>query len=114
MVLCCMMLMVALMAASSYGQDASCTFSVSPATLYFQLPGGTAEVYVKGSAPTCSFSAKSAYPWIIVSVKQERGEGKVSVTVNGNTGLAHRVGSLLIDKEEVSIIQYGPRISGGG
>jgi hypothetical protein len=113
-VLCCIMLLVTLTVASSYSQDASCTFSVSPANIYFQLPGGTAEVYVKGSAPTCTFSAKSAYPWITVSVKQERGEGKVSVAVDGNTGLTHRVGSVIIDGEEVSIIQYGPRISGTG
>jgi hypothetical protein len=108
------MLLVALMGASSYGQDAACTFSISPATIYFQTPGGTAEVYVKGSAPTCTFNAKSAYPWITVSAKQEQGEGKVSVVVGGNTGLTHRVGSLLIDREEVSIIQYGPRLSGTG
>ena len=107
-------LLMTLMAVSSYAQDASCTFSVSPATVYFQLPGGTAEVYVKASAPACTFSAKSAYPWITVSVKQEQGEGKVSVTVDGNTGLTHRVGSVIIDGEEVSIVQYGPRISGGG
>jgi hypothetical protein len=107
-------LLMVLMGTSSYGQDASCTFSVSPAAIYFQVPGGTAEVYVKGSAPTCAFSAKSAYPWITVSVKQEQGEGKVSVVVDGNTGLTHRVGSVLIDREAVSIIQYGPRLSGGG
>ncbi|MCG6536513.1 MAG: BACON domain-containing protein [Syntrophales bacterium LBB04] len=107
-------LLMMLMGTGSYGEDTSCTFSVSPATVYFQLPGGTAEVYVKGSAPTCSFSARSAYPWITVSAKQEQGEGKVSVVVDGNTGLTHRVGSLLIDGEEVSIVQYGPRLSGGG
>ena len=106
--------LVALMVASSNAQDASCTFSVSPTTIYFQLPGGTAEVYVKGSASTCTFSAKSAYPWITVSAKQEQGEGKVSVVVDGNTGLTHRVGSVLIGGEEVSIVQYGPRLSGGG
>ena len=109
-----MMILVTFTVASSYSQDASCTFSVSPANIYFQLPGGTAEIYVKGSAPECSFNAKSAYPWITVSVKQERGEGKVSVAVDGNTGLTHRVGSVIIDGEEVSIIQYGPRISGTG
>ncbi len=108
------MLLLALTSARSYSQDTSCTFSVSPATIYFQLPGGTAEVYVKASAPTCTFSARSAYPWITVSVKQEQGEGKVSVAVAGNTGLTHRVGSVLIDGEEVSIVQYGPRISGTG
>ena len=108
------MLAVILMSVSSYGQDASCTFSVSPATIYFQLPGGTAEVYVKGSAPTCTFNARSPYPWITVSVKQEKGEGKVSVTADGNTFMTHRVGSVLIGEEEVSIIQYGPRLLGTG
>ena len=107
-------LLITLTGGSSYGQDASCTFSISPATVYFQPPGGTAEVYVKGSAPMCIFSAKSAYPWISVSSKQQDGEGKVSVTVDGNTFMTHRVGSVLIDGEEVSIVQYGPRRSDGG
>jgi len=107
--------MIILIAApASFGQDASCTFSVSPTTIYFQLPGGTAEVYVKGSSPTCTFTAKSAYPWITLSVKQEQGDGNVSVTAAGNTGLTHRVGSALIAGEDVSVIQYGPRISGTG
>ena len=108
------MLLVILTSASSYSQDTSCTFSVSPATIYFQLSGGTAEVYVKGSAPTCTFSARSAYPWISVSAKQDQGEGKVSVTADGNTFMTHRVGSVLINEEEVSIIQYGPRLLGTG
>ena len=68
----------------------------SPATVYFEPRGGTAEVYVKGSALTCTFSAKSEYPWISVSSKQQDGEGKVSVTVGGNTSMTHRVGSVLI------------------
>jgi hypothetical protein len=110
----CIMLLVTLTATSSYGQDASCTFSVSPATIFFQLPGGTAEVYVKASGPACAFAAKTEYPWITISVKQQQGEGKVSVTVAGNPGMTHRAGSVLIDGEEVSIVQYGPRISGGG
>ena len=105
------MLLVSLTGATAYGQDAPCTFSVSPETLFFQLPGGTAEVYVKGSAPTCTFSAGTKYPWITVSVKQERGDGKVSVVVGGNNmSMTHRVGSVTIDGEEVSIVQYGPRL----
>jgi hypothetical protein len=106
------MLLVIFMSARSYGQDASCTFSVSPDTIYFQLPGGTEEVSVKASAPTCTFTARSKYPWITVSVKQERGEGKVSVKADGNTSMTHRVGSVLIGGEEVSVIQYGPRFIG--
>ena len=108
-VVLCIMLLLILISAESFGQDTPCTFSVSPDTIHFQLSGGTAEVYVKASAPTCTFTARSRYPWITVSVKQDRGEGKVSVTAEGNTGLTHRVGSVLIDGEEVSIIQVGPR-----
>jgi hypothetical protein len=95
-------------------RNGSCTFSVSPTTVYFEVPGGTAEVYVKGSVPTCVFTAETAYPWITVSVKQKRDEGKVLLTVDSNTTMTHRVGSVIIGGEEVTIIQYGPRISGGG
>ena len=103
-----------LMGATTYGQDASCTFSVSPVTIYFQTPGGTADVYVKGSAPACIFRVATRYPWMTVSAKQHEGEGKVSVTVDGNAGLTHRVGTVRIGDEEVTVIQLGPRISGTG
>jgi hypothetical protein len=105
----CIILLVTLMSATSYGQDASCTYSVSPDSLtFFEASGGTAEIRVKASAPTCTFNARTEYPWMTVSAKQEHGEGKVSVTVDAN-GSLYRVGSVLIDGEEVTILQYGPR-----
>jgi hypothetical protein len=107
-------LVLPLVSADSQAQSPACTFSVSPASFNFELKGGSAEIRVAGSAPTCTFNARSAYPWITVSVTQERGEGVVTAAVSGNTSMTHRVGSILIDGEEVSIIQYGPRISGGG
>ncbi len=114
-VVLCIIFLVTLMGANSYGQDASCTFSVSPDTVhFFDVFGGTAAVQVKASAPTCTFSARTEFPWITVSVKQEHGEGKVLVTVDGNDSLTHRVGSVLIDGEEVAVIQYGPRRVGTG
>ena len=109
------MFVVALLYAASYGQDASCTFSVSPDTLhFFDISGGTAEIQVKASAPNCTFTAKTKYPWITVSVRQEGGVGKVSVSVGGNETPIYRVGSVSIDGEEVTVIQNGPRQSGGG
>ena len=112
-VVLCIMLLVAVMGGTSYGQDASCTFSVSPDTVhFFDIFSGTAEIRVKASAPMCTFNARTEYPWITVTVKQEHGEGNVSVTVAGNDSLTHRVGSVLIDGEEVAVIQYGPRRGG--
>jgi len=111
----CIMLVVILLYATSYGEDTSCTFSVSPDTVhFFDIAGGTAEVQVKASAPTCTFSARTEFPWITVSVKQEHGEGEVLVTVDGNDSLTHRVGSVLIDGVEVAVVQYGPRRGGTG
>jgi hypothetical protein len=108
-------LVLGVVSGDSHAQSAAgCTFEVSPTTFNFELKGGTAEIRVAGSAPTCTFNARSAYPWITLSVKQERGEGVVTAMVSGNTSMTHRVGSILIDGKEVSIIQYGPRISGGG
>ncbi len=109
--LLCIILLVTLMGTRSYGQDATCTFSVSPDTIdFFDGLGGTAEIQVKASAPTCTFGARTAYPWITVSVTQEGGEGKVLVTVGGNEFLTHRVGTVLIDGEGVTIIQYRCRL----
>ena len=111
----CTMLLVTLLYSASYGQNASCTFSVSPDTVhFFDIFGGTAEVQVKASAPTCTFNARTEYSWITVSVRQEGSVGKVSVTVDGNETPIYRVGSVSIDGEEVTIIQNGPRPTGGG
>ena len=111
----CIMLVVILLYATSYGEDTSCTFSVSPDTVhFFDIAGGTAEVQVKASAPTCTFSARTEFPWITVSVRQEGSVGKVSVTVDGNETPIYRVGSVSIDGEEVTVIQNGPRQTGGG
>ena len=111
----CMIFLVTLPAATAYGRDAACTFSVSPDTVhFFDVFGGSAEVQVKTSAPMCTFSAKTGYPWITISVTQAQGEGKVLVTVGGNDSLTHRIGSLMIDGEEVTVIQNGPNRSGTG
>ena len=92
----------------------ACTYTVSPTSFDLDVRGGTAEIRVTASDPTCTFNARSAYPWITLSVSQERGGGVVKVTVAGNTSMTHRVGSIQIDGKQVSISQYGPRISGGG
>jgi len=108
------MLVVTLLYATSYAQDAACTFSVSPDTVhFFDITGGTAEIQVKASGPRCTFNAKTDYPWITLSVRQEGGAGEVSVTVSGNQVPIYRVGSLSIDGEEVTVIQKGPQPSGG-
>ena len=92
----------------------ACTYSVSPTSFDFDLRGGTAEIRVTASDPACALNARSAYPWITLSVSQERGEGVVKAVISGNSSMTHRVGSILIDGRQVTITQYGPRISGGG
>ena len=113
--LCCIVLLVVLLYATSSGEDASCTFTVSATTVhFFDIAGGTKEIQVKASGPQCTFNARTKYPWITVSVRQEGGVGKVSVSVDGNVIPMYRVGSLSIDGKEVTVIQDGPRQGGGG
>lgn len=92
----------------------ACTYSVSPTSIDFDLRGGSAEIRVTASESACTFTAQSAYPWITLSVSQERGEGVIKATIAGNSSMTHRVGSILIDGRQVTITQYGPRITGGG
>lgn len=109
----CSVIIIACLGSASYGQDAACTFSVAPETIYFfDVRGGTADVHVKASAPTCTFTAKTEHAWISLLVKQERGEEIVSVTALGNDSMNHRVGSVSVDGKVVTVIQYGPRLSG--
>ncbi len=101
-------------AGGTAGAQPACTYSVSPSSLDFDLRGGTAEIRVTASEPTCTFNARSAYPWITISVSQERGGGLIKVSISGNSSMTHRVGAIMIDGREVTITQYGPRITGGG
>ncbi len=107
-------LVLSLISADSYAQSSECTFSVSPTSVDLELRGDTVEINVTASAPACTFTAKSAYPWITVSATQEQGKGVVRVSIEGNTSMTHRIGVVAIDGYRITVTQFGPRIGGGG
>jgi hypothetical protein len=110
----CIALLIAVMAGNSYGQDKGCTFKVAPTTIhFFDIRDTTAEIRVIASAPTCRFTATTRYLWITLTVEQEGGAGRIVVKVDSNDSMTHRVGSLSVEGEEVTVIQAGPRRGGG-
>ena len=109
-------LAVVLLFGASYGQDAACNFQVNPTEIeFFDVSGGTVEINVTASDPSCTFTVERTYPWItVLSVNKEGIKGKVLIRVEGNSSQTHRVGELTVAGHAVNITQYGPRRGGSG
>jgi len=85
-------------------QDATCSFSISPASQNSASGGGTASVAVTAPAG-CPWSARSNAPWIGVSSGQTgSGNGTVQLAVLPNTG-AERTGTVTIGDQTFTIVQ---------
>ncbi len=92
----------------------TCTYSIAPANSYFlENWGGTIELQVSASEPSCKITAKSRYLWIDVAVRQEGSRAVVTIKVDGNDTLTHRIGAVSVGRHEVTITQAGPRRGGG-
>ena len=96
----------------SSGQDIPCTFVVQPVLIFYDAYGGTVEVNVTASSRACSYIAKTTWPWITVEPAEGTGSGKVKLIISGNPSWYHRVGFASIGGQDVSVIQYGPRVTG--
>jgi hypothetical protein len=83
-----------------------CTFSVAPASAAFPAAGGSGEVVVTASAPTCAWAASSSVPWItLTGGAGATGSGRLAYTVAGQTATSDRSGTLDVAGTTVSITQ---------
>jgi hypothetical protein len=101
-----------LLAAGTAFSQMPCSFSVEPRLLVFDLYGGTVDIAVTASAPTCSFTVKNPWRWINVSPTQGQGSTSVNLRVLGNDTMSHRVADVMIDGTAISVIQQAPRRPG--
>jgi len=101
-----------LLAAGTALSQEPCSFSVEPQQILFDLYGGTVDIAVTASSPTCSFTVKNPWRWISVSPTQGQGSATVKLRALGNDTLYHRVADVMIDGFAISVIQQAPRRTG--
>ena len=83
-----------------------CRFTVSPQNGSFGVEGGALEVSVGASAPTCSWTAASTVPWIVmVGGVGETGSGQRRFVVAANTSTTPRSGGLAVAGANVTVTQ---------
>jgi hypothetical protein len=86
--------------------EPGCVLTVSPQTSSVGAEGGTIEVRVSASAATCTWTAVSGVPWIVMEGGVgETGSGSRRFAVAPNTTSESRVGSLGIAGAVVTVTQ---------
>lgn len=86
--------------------EPGCVLTVSPQTASVGAEGGTIEVRVTASAATCSWTAGSEEPWIVMEGGVgDTGSRSRRFTIAPNTTSASRVGSLGIAGAVVTVTQ---------
>ena len=86
--------------------EPGCVLTVSPQTASVGAEGGTIEVRVSASAATCTWTAVSGVPWIVMEGGVgETGSGSRRFAVAPNTTSESRVGSLGIAGAVVTVTQ---------
>ncbi len=86
--------------------DPACRFTVSPLASSVGTDGGSLEVAVTTSAPTCAWTAASAVSWISMEGGvSEAGPGRRRFVVAPNTTTTSRAGSLIVAGAVVTVTQ---------
>jgi hypothetical protein len=87
---------------------APCTLGISPTANSFIDSGGSGNVSVTASLGTCTWSAASNAPWIIVTSNATgSGNGTVGYAVSTNTSPTPRTGTITIAGQLFTITQTG-------
>jgi hypothetical protein len=88
--------------------DPTCTYTVTPLAGSFTADGGALDVTVTASAPTCTWTAVSAAPWIsLVGGVGETGSGGRRFVVASNPTADSRAGSLNVAGAVITVTQAG-------
>jgi uncharacterized protein (TIGR03437 family) len=92
--------------------SATCTYSISPASLTFGASGGSGVVSVTAGAG-CSWTAASNVSWItITSGASGSGGGTAGYTVAANTSTTSRTGTLTVAGQTHTVTQAGAAVAG--
>jgi all-beta uncharacterized protein len=86
-------------------QPPTCTFTISPTTQAASASTGAVVVSVTASAPSCAWTASSAFSWLTVDRASGTGTGSVTVTWADNTATAARSGAATIAGQTLTVNQ---------
>jgi hypothetical protein len=81
-----------------------CTITVTPMTIPLSLTGGTGNLTITASSPSCQWQARSHVPWITLTPPTS-GIGNGTVTYNVATAGAARAGRITINGKRVTVTQ---------
>lgn len=85
---------------------AACTYTVAPLAASVGAGGGNRQVTVAPSAQSCTWTAASTAPWlVVVNGAQGTGTGTVTVQASANEAPAARSGTLSVAGRTVTITQ---------
>ncbi len=83
-----------------------CTFSIAPSAASYPSTGGSGEIVVTASAPTCAWNATSAAPWLeIQGSASGTGSGRLAYAITSHTATAERSGTLTVAGFTATITQ---------
>ena len=83
-----------------------CTFTIAPTTASFTADGGSGEIVVTASAPTCAWTAQPSVGWIAIQgASGGTGSGRLRFAVAANAATTARSGSLVVAGSTVAITQ---------
>lgn len=82
----------------------TCTFSLSAVSGAFSAASGSGSVTVNASAPGCGWTASTAYSWLHTS-SSGTGTGTASFSVDANSALSSRSGTLTIAGQTFTVTQ---------
>ena len=83
-----------------------CTFTIAPTTASFAADGGSSEIVVTASAPTCAWTAQPSVAWIAIQgASGGAGSGRLRFAVAANAATIARSGSLVVAGSTVGVSQ---------
>src|ERR1043166_867139 len=93
--------------ATTFAAPPPCTFTVDQSNLSYSSDPTSGSINVTASAGTCAWNASSAASWISVTPPSGTGNGSVTYSIEANTNITSRSGTLTIAGQSVSITQAG-------
>jgi hypothetical protein len=85
---------------------APCTFTIEPTTASLPAEGGSGEILVTASAPTCAWTAQPSVAWVAIQgASGGTGSGRLRFAVAANLATTPRSGTLVVAGSTVAISQ---------
>ena len=87
--------------------SSSCTFTVSPTALYYDMNGGNTTITLTASSPSCPFGAVSTVPWLTLANANGTGNGSVNVAVSVNSSGVSQTGTIFAAGQAIAVTEWG-------